>query len=151
MKTQIKQIIATVLLAVLCEAAITFCFFYALINVFPEIAIERYYLGTYGIVVYVFLLTLCGFLITLKSTNRIFILCSIGIPSVIVLTILVYAVKVPDFIRIPVFNQYQEYNESIRYGTIFFLAFPPSCAFVFTFAYLSTYIRDKYQKKVFDK
>jgi hypothetical protein len=136
-----------IIASVFCDAVITFCFFYVLIDIFPVKAIERYYLGTYGIVIYVFMLTFCGFLITLKSTKIISLLCSIGIPSVIGLIILVYLTKVPDFIRIPLFNQYREYNESIRYGTIYFLVFPASCVCVFTCAYCGILIRDRHEHK----
>jgi hypothetical protein len=139
-----KQVFATLL----CDAAVTFFFFYALIDVFPQIAIERFYLGTYGLVIYVLLLTLIGFLITLRATKTISLICSIGIPSLFVLTILVYMLNAPDFIRIPLFNQYHEYHESIRYSTICFIILPVCCAFVFAFAYLACLSKDEHRKKV---
>jgi hypothetical protein len=142
-----KRVFATLL----CEAAVTFLFFYALIDVLPQIAIERFYLGTYGIVIYVLLLTLIGFLITLRATKRISLICSIGIPGLFVLAILVFMINVPDFIRIPLFNQYHEYHESIRYGSICLLILPVCCVFVFAFAYIACLAKDEYRKKVFDK
>jgi len=136
--------------AFLCEAALTFLFFYALIDVFPHKAVERFYLGTYGLVVYVLLLPLIGYLITWGAKKRTAIICSVVIPALFILSLFIFTIIEPDFIKIPVFNQYREYNESVRYGVFCFLILPICCLIVFPLAYIACLKKDNHRKKASD-
>ena len=114
-----------------------------LMRLFDSIAIERYYLSTWGFAPFVLLLSLAGLLLSIKSTHVTSLICSIGIPALIVIGIFIFLVSYPNAVRIPLFNQYREYHESIRYAALSILVFPISSLSVFTLIYAACSYRQK--------
>ena len=106
MKTHAKQTGLTIL----SDAVITAIYFFVLTRLFEPIAVARYYFAIWGFAPYVLLLSLAGFLLTFKSTRKLSLICAIGIPALIVLAFFIFNMCSPDFIRIPLFNQYGEYQ-----------------------------------------
>ena len=140
MKAHLKQPLFTLVAG----AIVTALYFVSLTQLFEPISIERYYLGTWGFGVYLFLFSLIGFLFSFKTVKSSSLLCSIGIPALFVLAIFIFLAARPDIIRIPIFDQYREYNESIRYAALSVLVFPSSCATVFSLAYFAFSIKRWY-------
>lgn len=114
MKINMKRIVLTLL----SDVGITFIYFLVLTQFFPQIAVARYFLGTWGFGGYLFIVPLLGFMITRKASYKLSLLCSTGIPFLFALTIFLFMLIYPDLVKIPVFNQYYEYNESVRFSTI---------------------------------
>ena len=139
-----KEHAKLILLTSLFGAILTGLYFLALTRLFQSIAVERYYFATWGFGVYLLLLSVAGFMFSLKKTHNTSLVCSIGIPAIFVVIIFVSIIVAPDLIRIPIFNQFREYNESIRYGALGIIVFPSCCAAVFVLAYLACSLKRKY-------
>jgi hypothetical protein len=139
MKGQTKPVVFAVLLI----AALTIMFFVALGFLYPPLAIERFHVGTVGFFIYLSLCSLSGFLVSLKSPGKTIILCSIGIPALFVISILLFLFIAPDLIYLPVYGN-GIYNESVRYSAFAMIAFPFSCIVVFALTILAYQIKQNY-------
>jgi len=107
------------------------------------------YLGTWGLGLFPFVLSTIGFLVSIKASYKTSLLCSIGIPSLSLLAIFVYAIM-NTWLEIPILDQFDNAigEEATLAGFCMFIL-PTSCIIAFTFAQgLCSYKQRRKEKRM---
>jgi len=144
-RNTLKSGIVPVFLTILLGIATTSAYFTILTRVYDLTAIERYYWGIWGFGGYIIVLSLIGFLISIKSSHKLSLLCSIGIPILFTIVIFIALASASTPLKIPQYgvpaNQglYRAYvyNEMVSFNLYVFLISPIAGSFAFCVAYVA--------------
>ena len=123
----IKLKMIPIALTILLGAVATYIYFTVLMQTYDRIAIERSYWGTWGFGGYILILSLLGFLMSLKSSHILSLLCSIGIPLLFIIVIFFAVANTSPELKIPQYSTPTQqfptpmYNEMVHFGIYIWL------------------------------
>ena len=145
----IKTRIVPITLTILIGMVATYVYFTVLTQVYDRTAIERYYWGTWGFGGYICALSFVGFLMSLKASYKLSLLCSIGMPILFIIIIFFAVASASTPIRIPQYavlanqspNRVYVYNEMVSFGIYIYIVSPIAGSFAFFVSYSACLIK----------